>query len=102
MRVPLGWLRDYVDLSGLTTDEIVDKLASLGFPVENVERRPHLHGVIAGRISKLARHPNADRLQLCTLDVGGRAPLTIATAATNDCTAQDARYRLGGDALFRR
>ncbi|HTV72404.1 MAG TPA: phenylalanine--tRNA ligase subunit beta [Candidatus Acidoferrales bacterium] len=84
----MGWLRDYVDLSGLTTDEIADKLASLGFPVESVERRPQLHGVIAGRIKSLVKHPNADRLQLCVLDVGRASPLTIATAATNVAQGQ--------------
>jgi phenylalanyl-tRNA synthetase beta chain len=88
VRVPLGWLRDYIDLAGLSTDEIADKLASLGFPVESVERRPPLSGVIAGRITKLAKHPNADRLQICTLDVGRAVPLTIATAATNVAEGQ--------------
>lgn len=86
MRVPLAWLRDYVDLPpdvGMT----VKQLASLGFPVETVEARPHISGVVAGTIVRVEKHPNADRLQICRLDIGGAAPLTIATAATN--VAQD-------------
>ncbi|MGD0475778.1 MAG: phenylalanine--tRNA ligase subunit beta [Candidatus Velthaea sp.] len=82
MRVPLGWLRDYVDLPA-DVDAIVARLATLGFPVETVEQRPVISGVLAGSIVELAKHPNADRLQVCRLDVGAAAPLTIATAATN-------------------
>jgi phenylalanyl-tRNA synthetase beta chain len=82
MRVPIAWLRDYADLPA-NADEIVARLAALGFPVDDVESRPRLTNVVAGRITKLERHPNADRLQLCTIDVGADKTLLIATAATN-------------------
>jgi phenylalanyl-tRNA synthetase beta chain len=82
MRVPLAWLRDYVDVP-TDVDAVVTRLATLGFPVESVETRPVITGVVAGTIVKLEKHPNADRLQVCTLDVGAAVPLTIATAATN-------------------
>ena len=82
MRVPLAWLRDYVDLPD-DANAIVARLAALGFPVDEVATRPRLTSVVAGRIVKLERHPNADRLQLCTIDVGAAKTLLIATAATN-------------------
>jgi len=82
MRVPLAWLRDYVDVPA-DIDMVVARLATLGFPVETVETRPFIAGVVVGTIVKLEKHPNADRLQVCTLDVGAAAPLTIVTAATN-------------------
>ncbi len=87
MRVPLAWLRDYVELPE-DVDAIVARLANLGFPVDEVIRRPAITGVITGRLAKVAAHPNADRLQLCTVDVGAAAPLTIATAATNVAEGQ--------------
>jgi phenylalanyl-tRNA synthetase beta chain len=87
MRLPLAWLRDYVDLPE-GADEIVARLAALGFPVDDVETRPRLTSVVVGRITTLEPHPNADRLQLCTLDVGDAAPLLIATAATNVAAGQ--------------
>ena len=70
--------------AGIGTDDIAEKqrLALLGFPVEAVERRPKLSGIFVGRLSKVEKHPNADRLQVCTVDIGGE-PLTIVTAATN-------------------
>ena len=87
MRVPIAWLRDYVDLPE-NADEIVTRLATLGFPVDEIETRPKLTNVVVGRITKLERHPNADRLQLCTIDIGGEKPLLIATAATNVAEGQ--------------
>ena len=87
MRVPIAWLRDYADLPE-NADEIVAKLAALGFPVDDVETRPKLTNVVVGRITKLEKHPNADRLQLCTIDIGGEKPLLIATAATNVAEGQ--------------
>jgi phenylalanyl-tRNA synthetase beta chain len=87
MRVPLAWLRDYLDLPA-DADAIVTRLATLGFPVESVENRPVINGVVAGTIVELHKHPNADRLQVCTLDVGAAAPLTIATAAGNVARGQ--------------
>ncbi|MBV8643347.1 MAG: phenylalanine--tRNA ligase subunit beta, partial [Candidatus Eremiobacteraeota bacterium] len=87
MRVPLAWLRDYADLPA-DADVVVTRLAALGFPVDDVETRPALTNVVVGRIAKLERHPNADRLQLCTIDVGGEKTLLIATAATNVAEGQ--------------
>ncbi|HEY6233544.1 MAG TPA: phenylalanine--tRNA ligase subunit beta, partial [Candidatus Elarobacter sp.] len=87
MRVPIAWLRDYADLPA-NADEIIARLAALGFPVDDVETRPKLTNVVVGRITKLEPHPNADRLQLCTIDAGGEKTLLIATAATNVAEGQ--------------
>jgi phenylalanyl-tRNA synthetase beta chain len=87
MRVPIAWLRDYAALPA-DANEIVSRLATLGFPVDGVETRPTITGVVVGRITAIAKHPNADRLQVCTIDVGGEKKLTIATAATNVAAGQ--------------
>jgi len=87
MRVPIGWLRDYVTLPE-DTDEIVARLAALGFPVDEVIERPKLTNVVAGRIAKIEPHPNADRLLLCTIDTAESQQLLIATAATNVAEGQ--------------
>ena len=82
MKLPIAWLRDYLDVS-LTSDEIAERFAALGFPVEAIERRQKLSGVCIGRIARTEKHPNADTLTLCTIDIGAADTLTIATAATN-------------------
>lgn len=87
MRVPISWLREFVALPA-DDEAIADRFAMLGFPVDAVERRPAISGVVIGRITALERHPNADRLQVAQVDVGAGEPLTIATAATNVAAGQ--------------
>jgi phenylalanyl-tRNA synthetase beta chain len=63
-------------------------LAQIGFPVDAVEERPVVTGVVVGRIEQLEKHPNADRLQVGKINVGNGALITIATAATNVAQGQ--------------
>ncbi|MHB8462680.1 MAG: phenylalanine--tRNA ligase subunit beta [Vulcanimicrobiaceae bacterium] len=87
MRAPIAWLREFVSLPP-STNEIADRLAMLGFPVDAIERRPRISGVVVGRITTIEKHPNADRLQVCHVDVGAEKSLVIATAATNVAVGQ--------------
>jgi phenylalanyl-tRNA synthetase beta chain len=87
VRVPVSWLREFVTLPP-DAQAIAERLAMLGFPVAEIERRPKITGVITARIAALEKHPNADRLQVAQVDVGADAPLTIATAATNVAAGQ--------------
>jgi phenylalanyl-tRNA synthetase beta chain len=87
MRVPISWLREYVDLPE-DAEAIADRLATLGFPVAEITRRPRISGVVVGNIVTLEKHPNADRLQVGSIDVGRPERLTIATAATNVAAGQ--------------
>ena len=98
MRVPISWLREYVDLPE-DAEAIADRLALLGFPVEEITRRPRISGVVVGKIVTLEKHPNADRLQVGSIDVGGPQPLTIATAATNVAAGQTIPVALIGAKL---
>jgi len=87
MRVPLGWLREFVELPA-DPSAVAKMLAELGFPVAGIETRPVITGVVAGRIAELAKHPGADRLQVGRIEIGDGKPLTIATAATNVAAGQ--------------
>lgn len=87
MRVPISWLREYAAIPG-DTEAIAGRLAMLGFPVADIEKRPAITGVVTGRIVELEKHPNADRLRVARVDVGAAEPLTIATAATNVAAGQ--------------
>jgi phenylalanyl-tRNA synthetase beta chain len=80
-------LRDFVALPD-DPAAIAERLAMLGFPVDAIERRPSISGVVTGRIERIEKHPNADRLLVGRIDVGRDEPLTIATAATNVATGQ--------------
>ena len=82
MRLPLSWLRDYVETSA-DADAIADVLTARGLTVDAIERQPTPEQIVVGKIEKLERHPNADRLLVGTVDVGSGEKLQIVTGATN-------------------
>lgn len=72
MKISLEWLKEYVHLPReVTATEIAHRLTFAGFEVESVKRLDEgLEKVFVGQILERKRHPNADRLSLCTIDVG--------------------------------
>jgi phenylalanyl-tRNA synthetase beta chain len=83
MRVPLSWLRDYVDIQ-LTTELLAERLTLLGMEVQAIERwGSDWENVVIGELLTVERHPRADRLSLTTVTVGSGAPLEIVCGATN-------------------
>jgi phenylalanyl-tRNA synthetase beta chain len=89
MRVPRQWLHDYVRPE-LTTAELADRLDMTGTKVERIVR----HGVgepaafVVGRVLAADRHPDADRLTVCTVDVGAGEPAQIVCGAPNVAPGQ--------------
>ncbi len=85
MRLSLNWLNEYVDLRDLTTDQIAKVLTDLGLEVEEVEElRPIPQGIVVGRVLSTSKHPNADTLTCCLVDIGrGGEPLKIVCGAPN-------------------
>ncbi|RCK75311.1 MAG: Phenylalanyl-tRNA synthetase beta chain [Candidatus Ozemobacter sibiricus] len=83
MNILLSWLRDYIDIQ-VPPLQIADALMMAGIEVEAIhEPGKHLQKVVVGRILTRAPHPNADKLSLCTVDVGQAAPLQIVCGAPN-------------------
>ena len=85
MRVPLSWLREYVHVDA-TTDEIVDALSISTAEIDGVERvgPPGDLGLFrVGHVLEAAKHPDADRLQLTSVDVGEDRPYSIVCGAWN-------------------
>jgi phenylalanyl-tRNA synthetase beta chain len=83
MRISLNWLRELVDCD-LSPQELDEKLTMAGFEVESIEdRRTWAEGVVVGHILTADRHPNADKLQVCKVDIGAPEPLQIVCGAAN-------------------
>ena len=88
MRVPVSWLRDYVPVE-MPLPELAERLSISSAEVEGIERRgvPDEDGNLGlfrvGRVLEAAKHPNADRLQLCQVDVGEGGPRQIVCGAWN-------------------
>ena len=89
MRVPLFWLHDYCD-PGISVTELEHLLTMSGTKVEAI----HPHGVgalehfLVGRVLSAERHPDADRLTVCTVDVGTGDERTIVCGAPNVAAGQ--------------
>ena len=72
MKISRNWLQDYVDLTGLSDEQISEAVTFLGFEVEGIESTgaPQLENVVVGEIQTRDQHPNADRLSICSVAVG--------------------------------
>jgi len=83
MKVTYNWLKDFVDLSDVSAQEVAEKLTVSGFEVEDViYQNKYLHDVYVGNIKKIERHPNADKLVVCQVELGWKQ-VQIITSATN-------------------
>ena len=84
MIISLNWLNDYVSLEGLSSKDIAKHLTSLGLEVEHSQESASLDElIVVGRIRAAQKHPNADSLRLCVVDVGAGADLNIVCGAAN-------------------
>jgi len=82
MKVSMEWLREFVDID-LSPEELAETLTRGGIEVESVENlNKGFEKVVIGQITKLEKHPNADRLWVCDVNAGSEAA-TIVTGAQN-------------------
>lgn len=73
MNTPLCWIRDYVPDLDCTDEEYDDRMTLAGTKVENFRRLDkNLEKIVVGRIVEVRPHPNADRLVVCTINVGDK------------------------------
>ena len=82
MKLPLKWLKEYVDFN-VTPQEFSERMLLRGFEVAEIIPEMGIDGVYVCEITAIEPHPNADKLRVCTVDVGGEEPLHIVTNATN-------------------
>jgi len=83
MKFSENWLRQHVDIAA-DTAALEHRLTMIGLEVEGIERIGEaLDGVVVARIVECERHPDAERLQVCRVDVGGAGPLQIVCGAPN-------------------
>lgn len=91
MTISYNWLKDYIDIPE-TPDELGQLLTSTGLEVEHVHSfetvKGGLKGLVIGEVLTCAKHPNADKLSLTTVDVGGEKPLSIVCGAANVAAGQ--------------
>ena len=83
MRVPLSWLKEFVNLDGFSVEEIAQKITLAGSEISSIETTGgDIPGVIIGKITSVHKHPDADKLSVCKVDVGDDV-LSIVCGASN-------------------
>lgn len=83
MKFPESWLREHVEVQA-SRAELAATLTAIGLEVEAIETIGEgLDGVVVGEIIAAERHPEADRLQVCRVDVGDAEPVQIVCGAPN-------------------
>lgn len=71
MRISLNWLREYINLDGISNEEILHKLTLSGLEVEGCEDKSKLYdGIVVGYVKERIKHPNADKLSLTVITDG--------------------------------
>ena len=100
MRVPISWLREYVDVE-LSPDELAERLTLLGMEVSAIERiGGDWQRVVVGELLEVAPHPHSNRLSLTRVRIGeGDPELSIVCGATNIATGQRVPVALPGSVL---
>ncbi|MFS1517675.1 phenylalanine--tRNA ligase subunit beta [Bacillus sp. SCS-151] len=89
MLVSYKWLQQYVDASAVTPEELAEKFNRTGIEVEVVESlNKGIKNVVVGHVLSKEQHPNADKLSVCSVDIGDSEPVQIICGAANVAAGQ--------------
>ncbi|MBL7964557.1 MAG: phenylalanine--tRNA ligase subunit beta [Flavobacteriales bacterium] len=104
MKISWNWLRTLVDVGTMSPAEAAEVLTSTGLEVESVHRHEPvqgmLEGVVVGHVVERTKHPDADRLSLCKVDVGSGELLDIVCGAANVAQGQKVLVATVGSTLY--
>lgn len=82
MKFTLSWLKDHLETEA-TLDEIVERLTSIGLEVESVDDKAALKPFVIAKVLTAERHPDADKLQVLSVDTGDGKPIQVVCGAPN-------------------
>ena len=82
MIITRTWLEEFIDISKISTDEICKTLNSIGLEVDSVEKLSIATKVVVGKVLEKVKHPDADKLNICQVDIG-ESTVQIVCGAKN-------------------
>lgn len=83
MKFTLEWLKDYLD-TNVSNQQIIDALTMIGLEVEQVvNQKARLKGFVIGHVVETQKHPDADKLKLCKVDIGEQERIQVVCGAPN-------------------
>ena len=104
MKVSLNWLKQYLNLDGLSPEKVGEILTDIGLEVESIERtesiKGGLAGVFVGHVVEREKHPNADKLSVTKVDIGTGNLLNIVCGAPNVAAGQKVLVATVGTTLY--
>ena len=100
MNLPMSWLSDYTDITGVTPKEYADQMTMSGSKVEGVENLgKEIDKVVVGKVITCEMHPDSDHLHVCMVDVGEEENIQIVCGAPNVGAGQKVPVALNGSTL---
>jgi len=73
LKISLNWIKNYIDLSEISVEEIVSKLTMAGLEVEDfVDQNVLYRNLIVGNVTEVKKHPNANKLTVCKVNDGSQ------------------------------
>lgn len=103
MKISYNWLKDYIK-TDLSVNEMCSILTDTGLEVDGVESfesvKGGLEGLVIGKVLTCAKHPDADKLSVTTVDVGGETVLPIVCGAPNVAAGQTVVVATVGTVLY--
>lgn len=103
MKISYSWLRQYIE-TDKSPEEISDLLTNTGLEVEGLEKvetvKGGLDGVVIGEVLTCEKHPDADKLSVTTVDIGGEEPARIVCGAPNVAKGQKVPVATVGTTLY--
>jgi phenylalanyl-tRNA synthetase beta chain len=79
LKLNVQWLKDYIDAND-NIEELADELTMSGSEVEEIEKPfEKLKGVVCARVTSVKKHPNADKLNVCTVNTGEKEYITVTS-----------------------
>ena len=103
MKISNNWLKDFIS-TDLNSDKISEYLTDIGLEVEGVEKfeniKGSLEGIVVGKVLSCEKHPNADKLNITTVDVGAENILQIVCGAPNVAAGQTVPVAVVGTKLY--
>jgi phenylalanyl-tRNA synthetase beta chain len=103
MKISYNWLKQFLKID-LNSTDVASMLTDLGLEVEVIEKfqsvKGGLEGIVVGHVLTCEKHPDADRLNITTVDIGAEKPVQIVCGATNVGVGQKVPVATIGTQLF--
>ena len=104
MKISYNWIKDYLNID-LEPSKVAEILTDIGLEIEGMDEwvsvKGGLEGVVIGEVLTCKKHPDADKLSVTTVDIGGAQPLHIVCGAPNVAAGQKVPVATIGTVVFK-